>query len=68
MILNLKLVRIDSDYLRKFDKRVIYNMDNREIRPFIVVLFKINNYEYYAPLSSPKPKHLKMRNTIAFFN
>lgn len=54
MILNLKLVRVDSDYcdyLRKFDKRVIYNMDNKEIRPFIGVLFKVNNYEYFAPLS-----------------
>ena len=70
MILNLKLVIIDSkycDYLRKFDNRVMYNKNDKELRPFIGVLFKVNYYEYFAPLSSPKPKHLKMRNTIDFF-
>ena len=32
MILNLKLVKIDSeycDYLRKFDDRVMYNMNEK---------------------------------------
>ena len=29
-------------------------------------LFKIEDCEYFAPLSSPKPKHKKMKNTIDF--
>ena len=66
----LKIVKIDSNYcnyLRKYDKRVVYNMGEKELRPFVGILFKINDLEYFAPLSSPKPKHLKMRNTIDFF-
>ena len=66
----LKIVKIDSnycDYLRKYDKRVVYNMGEKELRPFVGILFKINDLDYFAPLSSPKPKHLKMRNTIDFF-
>ena len=66
----LKIVKIDSNYcnyLREYDKRVIYNMGEKELRPFVGILFKINDLEYFAPLSSPKLKHLKMRNTIDFF-
>ena len=70
MILNLKLVKIDSkycDYLRQFDDRVMYNMNEKELRPFVGILFKVNQFEYFAPLSSPKAKHLKMKNTIDFY-
>ena len=69
MIINLKIVRIDSDYcdyLRKYDSRVIYNKNEKELRPFIGILFYINELEYFAPLSSPKPKHRIMKNTIDF--
>lgn len=65
----LKLVKIDSkycDYLRDFDKRVPYNYGKKESRPFIGVLFKVNECMYFAPLSSPKPKHLHMKNAIDF--
>lgn len=65
----LKLVRIGKeycDYLRIFDNRVPYNFNNKEIRPFVGVLFKVNNCKYFAPLSSPKSKHLKIKNKIDF--
>ena len=65
----LKLVKIDSkycDYLRKFDNRVPYNFKNKELRPFIGVLFFVEEKMYFAPLASPKPKHLKMSSTIDF--
>lgn len=70
MILNLRIVRVNSeycDYLRKFDNKVMYNKNEKELRPFIGILFRIDNYEYFAPLSSPKEKHKKMKNTIDFF-
>ena len=54
MIINLKIVRVKSDYcdyLRKFDNKVYYNKNEKELRPFIVILFKINDslfpYAYY---------------------
>lgn len=53
---NLILVRLDSqycNYLRQFDKKVPYNYDKKELRPFIGVLFEVNECKYFAPLSSP---------------
>ncbi len=67
--MKLKIVRLDSkycDYLRKFDNRVSYNKANKELRPFIGILFVVNNCEYFAPLSSPKPKHLTMKDYVDF--
>lgn len=70
MIKNLKLVKVDTkycDYLRKFDKRVVYNKYSKELRPFVGILFTIDECLYFAPLSNPKKKHLKMKNTIDFY-
>ena len=70
MIINLKLVKVDYEYcnfLRKFDNRVSYNEGAKELRPYVGILFEINDMEYFAPLSSPKKKHLKMKNTIDFY-
>ena len=60
---NLKLYYIEEkyiDYLRNFDKRVAYNKDKS--RPYIGIVYKYNGYDYFAPLASPKPKHLKISN------
>lgn len=70
MIINLKIVRVNPeycDYLRKYDTKVAYNKNEKELRPFIGILFKIDACEYFAPLSSPKPKHKNMKNTVDFF-
>ena len=69
MIRNIKIVKVNSDYcdyLRTFDHRVMYNKNEKELRPFIGVLFEVNDCEYFAPLSSPKKKHLTMKNTVDF--
>ena len=66
---SLILVRLDSkycDYLRQFDKKVPYNYDKKELRPFIGVLFEVNDCKYFAPLSSPKPKHLRLKTKLDF--
>ena len=65
----LSIVRLDTkycDYLRKFDDKVPYNYGEKELRPFIGVLFRVNNCMYFAPLSSPKPKHLKIKSKLDF--
>jgi len=70
MIINLKIVRVNSDYcdyLRKYDNKVAYNKNEKVLRPFIGILFQIDTCEYFAPLSSPKPKHKNMKNTVDFF-
>ena len=61
---DLKLVIIDTDYcnyLRTFDSKVAYNYGKIDTRPFIGVLFNIGVLKYFAPLYSPKPKHLVMK-------
>ena len=55
MAMNLRIVRVNSDYcdyLRSFDNRVSYNKNEKELRPFIGILFVIEDCEYFAPLSS----------------
>ena len=67
MIRNFKIVKVDykyCDYLRQYDNRVSYNAGSKEMRPFIGILFVVNNCEYFAPLSSPKIKHVNMKNNI----
>ena len=54
------------DYLRKTDPRVPYTMDKKSIRPFVGIVLTVNDFHYYAPLTSPKPKHLHMKNQIDF--
>ncbi len=65
----LILVRLDSDYcdyLRTFDKKVPYNYNKKKLRPFVGVLFEIDECKYFAPLSNPKNKHRIMKPTLDF--
>lgn len=67
MVKRFKIVKVDykyCDYLRKFDNRISYNAGMKELRPFIGILFSIDDFEYFAPLSSPKPKHMNLTNTV----
>lgn len=69
MFLNFIIVNVNADYcdyLRKYDSSVPINHNRKENRPFLGILFHIHGIEYFAPLSSPKEKHLKMHNTIDF--
>lgn len=66
----LELVKINSnycDYLRKYDEKVPYNKNTKELRPFVGILFVVHDCEYFAPLSSPKPKHMQMKNNLDFY-
>ena len=50
---NLKLITIDykyCDFLRQFDNKVVKNNDDKKDRPFVGILFKVNNLNYFAPL------------------
>ena len=67
MYKKFKIVKVNSnycDYLRLFDNKVPYNAGQKQLRPFIGVLFMVGKCEYFAPLSSPKPKHMSLKNTL----
>lgn len=60
---------VDAKYcsfLREADPCVPYTMERKELRPFVGIVFSINAFRYYAPLTSPKPKHRSMKNQIDF--
>ena len=65
----LNIYKIDIEYnnfLRSFDNKVSKNYDEKERRPYIGLLISINDFYYFAPLSSPKAKHKKMNNMLDF--
>lgn len=52
--------------MREFDSKVPYNYNEKKMRPFIGILLEINDIKYFAPLSSPKEKYLKMKSKLDF--
>jgi protein AbiQ len=41
-------------YLRKFDKKVTIIKDSGKSRPFVGIVYQINEFKYFAPFSSPE--------------
>ncbi len=59
----MKFYHIKDDFitfLRQFDSKVAENKN--QTRPYVGIVFEVNSIKYYAPFSSPKPKHKKMKN------
>ena len=68
---SLKFYNIDLKYietLQKIDNKIpdTSQQNKKANRKFIGILLKINGINYVAPLSSPKVKHLSMRDGIDF--
>ncbi len=60
---------VDKDYTRylmQFDSHVGYVEYGDRLKLHIGILFSINKFNYYVPISSPKPKHQKMSNSLDF--
>lgn len=51
-------------YLKSFDNKVANN--KKEKRPYVGIVLEINEFKYFAPLTSPKDKHKKMKNQLDF--
>ncbi len=67
--MRLKLYTVNKEYcefLRKYDTKVPNVNGEKEGRPFIGILICVNNKNYFAPLTSPKKKHLLMHETQDF--
>lgn len=63
----MRLYTINEDYinyLKTFSENVRYNKN--ESRPYVGIVLKINEHNYFAPLGSPKPKHIKMKESLDF--
>lgn len=53
-------------YMREFDRRISKNYAEKSKRPFIGIILEVNEVLYFAPFTSPKKKHLKMKNKVDF--
>lgn len=51
-------------YMSTYDKRICFNKEHK--RPYIGIIFKVENINYFAPFTSPKPKHKTMRQSIDY--
>ena len=59
----MEFYHIKDDYisfLKPYDSKVPEN--KQESRPYLGIVLQIGPIKYYAPFSSPKSKHKKMRN------
>ena len=65
----MELYTVDTkyiDYLKEFEPHIWVNEENSRLRPYVGVVMDIGDYKYYAPLSSPKPKHQNMTDRLDF--
>ena len=54
------------NYLHYFEPKIPYVKNEKERRPFVGIVLSVNGKNYFAPLSSPKLKHLTMKNSQDF--
>lgn len=63
----MKFYTIDDyyiNYLKNFEKRIWNNFDKDNKRPYVGIVITNNSFDYYAPLTSPKPKNMKWRDSL----
>ena len=54
------------NYLHYYESKVPYIDDEKINRPFIGVVLNVNGKNFFAPLTSPKKKHLTMNDMLDF--
>ena len=65
--MNLYTVCTDYiEFLKMFQSNVWTNEENFRLRPYVGVVMELSHCSYFAPLSSPKPKHQLMKDRLDF--
>ena len=54
------------NYLIRFDSHVGYVEYGKRLKLHVGILLTVGNFHYYVPISSAKPKHQKMSNSLDF--
>ena len=65
----MELYKVDinyCNYLHYYEPKIPYIEDEKENRPFIGVVLNVNGKNFFAPLTSPKKKHLIMKDMQDF--
>ncbi len=65
----MELYKIDLNYynyLHYYENKIPYIENEKKNRPFVGVILNVNGKNFFAPLTSPKKKHLTMKNMQDF--
>ena len=65
----LKLYEINPKYIKylaQYQEHIFISDGNKASRKYIGIVLQINAMNYFAPLSSFKPKHKKMKESVDF--
>ena len=66
---NLRIYGVKDSYIKylsQYQGHLFLNEGGASGRKYIGVIFEINKFSYFAPLSSFKPKHKKMKEGVDF--
>lgn len=70
----MKFYKVDVNYIKYlhgFDNRVQYNVNYtntlNQNRPYIGVVLKINQQNYFAPLEHPRPSHKTLKSNVHIY-
>ena len=65
----MELYRVDIEYynyLHYYEPKIPYIENEKQNRPFIGIILNVNGKNFFAPLTSPKKKHLIMKDMQDF--
>ena len=65
----MELYKVDinyCNYLHYYEPKIPYLNNEKENRPFVGVVLNVNGKNFFAPLTSPKKKHLEMKDMQDF--
>lgn len=65
----MELYKVDIEYynyLHYYEPKIPYLEEKKENRPFVGVILNVNEKNFFAPLTSPKKKHLIMKDMQDF--
>jgi len=63
----LQFYHVDTayiEYLDKFQKHIWENEEKGRVRPYVGLIMEIDGFKYFAPMTSPKPKHASIDEDI----
>lgn len=61
-----KLNPFYCNYLHDYEAKIPYIENEKESRPFVGTVLYVNGKNFFAPLTSPKSKHLTMKDSQDF--
>ena len=66
---SIRIYEIKSEYIKylsNYQKHIFTQADRKDTRKYIGIIFEVKGVKYFAPLSSFKEKHKKMRESVDF--